>query len=467
MIGRLRSLLRQTFGSRFLRQSTTLQAAAAVNAASNLVGTVVLANVLGVGELAIFYLAVSSYSLLWSLMNLGLASVATSRIAANLQAGRQERMIGWVGVLLRLSFALAGTAFLVGLVAIPSVAEAYFSENGARIGQLGALLMLVPLLDVPRIAACSAMQAERRMLALARVDMGQELCRLVLVVAGALAFGNAMGPVAGSLAASVAGSLIALDTYRRERKSDSSALPTMVTAARSRSVPAKLALREGVKVGLVRNIDSLGMQTLPTLILGGIGDQKWVTYLRFAQRMIAMARLFMQGINRTALPALSELAGVKDLVGLRRLYWRASLYSGGAITLGLVVSLPLLPYLIRFLFPESYWEPVWLLSLILAPGLAIVSFSVANDVFYLVTGQMRVAIWISAVGLVVNTVAIAALAWYFPRIGVALGLTFTCFFSLVHMGYAFLWFRRNDHLFLRERADGAVVAGTAADVAAS
>ncbi|QDV07152.1 Polysaccharide biosynthesis protein [Planctomycetes bacterium Poly30] len=458
------SLLRRTLGSGFFRQSTTLQGAAFVNAASNLAGTIALTNILGVGELAIFYLAVSAYSLLWSFMNLGLASVATSRIAANLQAGRKQRMIGWVGILLRLSLALSVVAFLVGGLVLPPACEAYFEENQIRIGELSVLLMLIPLLDVPRIAACSALQAERRMLALARVDIGQELCRLVLVLAGALAFGNAMGPVVGMLAASAAGSAIALDTFRRERKEPSSSLPRMGTAIRARSVPARLALREGIKVGLVRNIDSLGMTILPTLILGGVGDQKWVTYLRIAQRMITMARLFMQGINRTALPALSQLAGVKDLVGLRRLYWRASFYSGGAVTLGLLVFLPLLPYVIG-LFEESYAEPVWLLSLILAPGLAIVSFSVANDVFYLVTGQMRVAIVISMVGLFVNTTVITVLAHQFPRVGVAMGLTFTCLFSLVHVGYAWLWFRRNDHLFLRETPDGDVMAGTAEEVA--
>ncbi len=150
---------------------------------------------------------------------------------------------------------------------------------------------------------------------------------------------------------------------------------------------------------------------------------------------------------------------MKDLVGLRRLYWRASLYSGATITLGLVAGLPLLRYLIEFLYPQEYWEPVFLLSLILAPGLAIVSFSVANDVFYLVTGQMKVAIGISVVGLVFNTTQIAVLAHYFPRVGVALGLTCTCLFSLVHMGYAWNWFRRHDHLFLRQNEDGVIEAG--------
>ena len=463
MIGRLRSAL----GSRFFRQSSTLQGAAAVNALSSVVGMIVLTRVLGVAELSVFYLAINVYSLLWSLMNVGLASVGTSRIAVSLRAGDREQMVGWVGVMLRLSFVLAALALVIGALVLPAASEWYFEENASRIGFLSALLMLVPVLDVPRVACCSAMQAERKMHALARIDIGQELCRLVFVIAGALAFGTALGPVLGMLAASVAASLLALESYRRERRSEDSVLPSLGTALRARAVPMRLAVREGVKVGLVRNIDSLGTQILPTLILGGLGNQKWVTYLRYAQSMIAMTRLFMQGVNRTALPALSQLAGVKDLVGLRRLYWRASLYSGGAITVGLLITLPILPYIIRGLLPPDYWDPVWILSLILAPGLAIVSFSVANDVFYLVTGQMKVAIIISVVGLVVNTALLAVLVYFFPRVGAALGLTFTCLFSQIHMGYAWYWFRKNDHLFLREQADGGVAAGVDPKLAAS
>ncbi len=455
MIAKIRSAL----GSRFIRQSSTLQGAAAVNALSSALGLFLLVSILGAGEISVFYLATSSYSVLWGLLNLGLASVATSRISASLRAGETDRMIGWVGVMLRLSLILSGTALLIGVLFLPSVVEAVIDENGPRIGRLSAVMMLIPLLDVPRIVCCAAMQAERRMHALARVDIGQEMCRLILVVSGALAFGTAVGPVLGTVVASVAGSALALEAYGRERKAEGSVLPRLWTAFKTRTVPARLAVREGAKVGIVRNIDSLGTQNLPTLILGSMGDQKWVAYLRVAQRMITMTRLFMQGINRTALPALSQLAGVKDLVGLRRLYWRASLYSGGAITLGLLITMPFLPFIIRWVTPAEYWDPVWLLSLILAPGLAIVSFSVANDIFYLVTGQMRVAIIISLIGLVVNTALLALLVHSFPRIGAALGLTFTCLFSQIHMGYAWYWFRKNDHLFLREQPDGAIAAG--------
>ncbi|WP_298802324.1 hypothetical protein [uncultured Lentibacter sp.] len=137
---------------------------------------------------------------------------------------------------------------------------------------------------------------------------------------------------------------------------------------------------------------------------------------------------------------------MKDVAGLRGTYWKASLLSGATITAGLLLSLPVLPLVLPRLFPPDFVEPLWTMILILTPGLCVVSFSVANDVFYLVTDQMGVAIRLSLLGLCVNTAQVAFFAWWLPTIGVAIGLTVTCLWSLVHVGYAWFWFRRHPEL---------------------
>lgn len=446
MSGDAPSTVRRALGSRFLRESSTLQLGAFLVAGSNFVGAVVMTHVLGALELSLFYLGVSTYSLLWALLNLGLANIVTKRIAAAIRSGAEELIRGWMGVFLRLSLGLALLAFAAGWWLFPLGSDLAFGANGPQVAGLASALVLVPLLDVPRIVCSAALQGERRMSALARVDLGHELCRLVLVVSGALILGSAWGAVFGLLASSVCGSVLALDAYGRERRTEGSALPALLAAVGTRTVSAREALREGVQVGLVRNVDSLGVQTLPTIILGSLGDPRWVAYLRIAQRMVSVARVIMQGVNRTALPALSQLAGVRDVAGLRRTYWRASLLSGATITAGLLLTLPLLPFAIPRLFPPDFVDPLWTMVLILTPGLCVVSFSVANDVFYLVTDQMHVAIKLSLLGLVVNTAQVALFAWWLPTIGVAIGLTVTCLWSLVHLAYAWSWFRRHPEL---------------------
>jgi O-antigen/teichoic acid export membrane protein len=346
----------------------------------------------------------------------------------------------WLGALTWLTPATALLAALIGWLVLGPLCERVYPRYGVEIAPIAAWQCLTPLLDAPRIVFSAALQGTRRMASLARIDLGQELVRVVLVSVGALVTGDAHGPVAGMLLASAGGSLLALDHYRQARRAGSP-LPSIMTLLRARGAPLGPALREGVKVGLVRNVDALGVQILPSLILPLFANVAWVSYLRIAQRLVAMARLVMQGINRTALPALAALAGVKDVRGLRRVYWRASLLSGVTISLGILLALPVLPFVIRALFPVDFHEPVWTIVLILAPGVMVVSFSVANDVFYLVTRQMRVAIALSLLGLALNTAQITLFAWWLPTIGVAIGLSVTCLWSLVHVAYAWRWFR--------------------------
>lgn len=430
--------------SRFLRESSTLQVASIVTAFGNVAGSVVLARVLGGAELGVFYLAVSVYALFWSLLNLGLAPVATMKVAGAVRSGDRERLRSEVGLHLRLSGVLAVLATSLAGVSLllPSdgLAVRLFDLDGPRIFTLAALLGIAPLFETLRNLCVAGLLGERRMAPLARVEVGQEICRVCFVCAGAIATGSALGAVLGQIAGNACGCVLSLDAFERERRRQDSILPSLRGALRAESTRAWPAIKEGAKVGLVRNVDQLGVQTIPSLLLGAlVGDKNLVAYLRIAQRFGGMLRLLMLGINRTALPALSQLAHVKDLAGLRRTYWRSSFLSGAVVSLGLVVALPLLPYVIESLYSEEFHAPVFTLVLLLSPGIAITSFSVANDVFYLVTQQMRVAIALSLLGFAYSVLVVAACIAQWPEVGAAIGLSAACLWALVHMGYAGRW----------------------------
>ena len=429
--------------SRFLRESSTLQVASLFTAFSNIAGSVVLARVLGGPELGVFYLAISVYALVWSLLNLGLAPVATMKVAGAVRSGDRDRLRSEIGLYLRLSGVLAFLALglAAGSYLLPTegLARGLFDLDGPRIFALAALLGIAPIFEAPRNLCVAGLLGERRMLPLARVEVGQELCRVGFVCAGAIMTGSALGAVLGQIAGNVCGCLLSVDAFERERRRADSILPSLRGALRSDAARAWPAIKEGAKVGLVRNVDQLGVQTIPSLLLGSVADKQWVAYFRIAQRFGAMLRLLMLGINRTALPALSQLAHVKDLSGLRRTYWRSSVLSGTVVTLGLAIALPLLPFVIRSLYTAEYHGPVFTLVLLLSPGIAITSFSVANDVFYLVTQQMRVAIVLSLVGFVYSVAVVAACLVRWPETGAAIGLSAACLWALVHMGYAGRW----------------------------
>jgi len=367
--------------------------------------------------------------------------VAINQIAAAAARQQSAKVELWIAWLAKATLVIGVGLSVFAWLVLPPFAS--FAFDSAVVGRCGAWLACTPLLELPRVALTAALQGTRRMTSLARIENGQELARVFLVICGALATGTAMGPVLGTLGASAVGSLLAIDLYRRECRQPGSDLPPLrAWLARIGSVPLTYGLRLGLRVGVVRNLDVYAVQILPSMLLGYFGDAAWVAYMRLAQRFVGLARTFMAGINRTALPYFSQLRSTQSVERLERAYWRATLFSGLVVSGGLLLSIPLAPLLIG-LFPRDFHGPVLLCYWILVPGAMVVAFSVANDVFYMVTNTLGVAIKLQVVCMVITTTTVAACAATWPTFGTAIGLSICYCCSAVHVGYAALWFRRN------------------------
>ncbi len=429
--------------SRFVRDSATLQVASMINSAGALLGALALAHVLGSMQQGEFYLAIATYSLLWFSVNLGLYPVATSQVAAAVARKNNYKVAFWLAYLVK-ALAWMGVAFaLLAFIALPHAAQALYGSE--RVGFVAAVIALTPLAELPKSVCSAALQGTRRMLALAKIENGHECVRIFLVVVGAVISQTALGAALGMLVASLIGSVLALAIYRREVHSAGPALPTIRDVwAVVADAPLLYGLRLGLRLGATQNMHALGVNILPTMVLGVVGNTRWVAYMRLAQRFVDAMRTLMQGINRTALPYFAELIGLDDIRGLRRAYWRATLGSGLIVSTGVLLSIPLVPYFVEF-FPSDYRDPVWTLFLVLAPGVMVVSFSVANDTFYLVTDNLKAAIVIGAAQFCAHLCALGVLAYYFPRLGPSIALTLFFFSSVVHPVYAYSWFRKNQH----------------------
>jgi len=438
----MKRLAERLVGSRFVRDSATLQVASMVNSVGGLACALALAHVLGSLQQGEFYLAIATYSFLWFSVNLGLYPVATSQLAAAAARNNDYKVAFWTAYLVK-ALLWMGTAFaLLAALTLPWIAEQVYGSS--RVGWVAALIALTPLLELPRSACCAAFQGTRRMLVLAKVENGQECVRVFLVIAGAAITRDALGPAIGMLLASCVGSILAVDAYVRETRGSDKPLPSLRTVlGRLKEAPLFYGLRLGLRLGATQNMHALGVNILPTMVLGAVGNTRWVAYMRVAQRIVDAVRTLMQGINRTALPHFSALVGLKDLKGLRRAYWKATLGSGALVTTGVLLIAPLVPYLVQ-IFPSDFREPVWTLFLILAPGVMVVSFSVANDTFYLVTDNLRVAIVLGALQFALHLTALAVLGHFYPKLGPGIALTLFFFSSVIHPLYAWLWFRRQD-----------------------
>jgi O-antigen/teichoic acid export membrane protein len=288
-----------------------------------------------------------------------------------------------------------------------------------------------------------ALQGTRRMLALAHLDNAQELVRVFLVVLGAMITGSAKGAVLGEIASRVFSSIIAVAIYSRARQDGGPPLPSLREVLRH--IP-EIPLRQGAhlafRVGILKNASSLFLNVFPRLLIGITADMKAVGYFHVAQRIMGLPLMLMQGVSRTILPALSEMAGLKDLTQFRRLYTRTSLLAGGLISAGILLSLPLIPPLMRVFYPSDFERPVFIYAAIMTLGYIPLSFAVGLESFYIVTDKLRVSLSLSLLGCIVTIPANFLLIRALPVTGAVWGLSFYMSWVLVHFVYVAYYFRR-------------------------
>ena len=432
------------FRTRFARNAATLQVAGVLNAGSSFVSSIVLAHVLGAGEQGRFVLGLSLYSLLFFLANMGVSQATVNQVAAAAARGLEEKCVQWLAFLLKTYLILSVLLMTAGWFLMPVIGNWIDAEP--ELARFAWFLTLTPLLETPRVVCHAAFQGTRRMLALAKCENGQELVRLFLVVVGALLTRDYRGPIVGTILTSAFGSVIALDFYRRAgRDGEGYPLPGWrEIIGRMPAIPMRQGLRLGIRIGVMRQVDALTLQVLPPLVLKwamGAGGESYVAWFRIAQRIIALPMLLMQGVSRTALPALSELAGMRDMGRFRRTFRNVTLISGTLIASGILVGLPFIHLAVGWFYPADYVEPVWTFVLIMAVGMVLSSYAVAVDSFYIVTDNLRLGIVIALAAAVTMIPAMLLLARYFPPWGAGWAYSMVYSWVLVHYAVIIWYFR--------------------------
>jgi O-antigen/teichoic acid export membrane protein len=431
---------------KFVRDTATLQIGTVLNSIGNFASTLALTHLLGAAHQGELFTAIALYSLLWLLLGQGVVAATVSQVAAASARGMSEKAAAWLALLAKAHLSIGVVLVPLGYLVLPWLATAIGgNENDAR---WAWWLCWTPFLEMPRVVACAGLQGTRRMLPLAQIENTQEAARVFLVVLGALITDSPLGPVIGTLVASAIGSIVAIELFRVARRDGGAKLPSPREIVKQvRDVPLRAALPLGMKMGLVRSVDALNVKVVPLLLVRKFGSSESVAYLRIAQTFMSIPLLFMQGLSRTTLPVLSDLAGLRDMQRFKRTFVRASLLGGAFISTGILIAVVFLPWILQPpLFPESYCKPVWIMCLILLPGFLVMSFSIANDTFYLVTNTLRAGVVICVIGLVVNVIVMSVLGHLYSTKGVAWGLSFTMASAATHYVFAAWYFRTHREL---------------------
>lgn len=434
--------------SKLMKDTATLQVSSMLNQASQLVSTVVLAYLLGSHGQGMYFLAIALQAVVYNLVNVGVVAATTTQVAAASVRDSREKVAGWLAFL-----AKSNVIFSVGVIALgwwllPVSARWYDHQLGAQeaenLGLWAWYLALWPLIDTPRVVAQVAFTGTRRMLKLGQLDNGQEVVRAALVICGAVISGGFEGALLGEILSRVLASYLGIDLYYAARHDGGAWLPSMRDVFRkAREVPFSAGMRLALRIGFIKNVNVLSMDLMPGLLLAGFAGPAYLAYYRVANKVMGVPLMMLQGITRTILPAMSEMRGLRDLEGFRRIYYRSargSVWVVGGLTL---VMLPFVKAFVAALWPADYAAPVFTYSWILALGLVPIAYSVGLDAFYMLTDQMRTCLKIMSVGAVLTIPANVFLIWAFPETGAAWGQTIYRSYVFVHFAFVAWYFRHS------------------------
>lgn len=456
-----------TLRNKFVRDAATLQFAGFLNRFSQAASAIALAFLLGAEGQGLFISAVALQALFYFLVNLGVAQATASQVAAAAARGNTYKSAGWIafmakvlvlygigllafGFLLlpKMDFVLAEVGRAIGpfFERFPALTD-FFSANrdssydDHRIWVWAGWLCALPILEAPRLVAAVAFQGTRRMRFLAQLENGHEVVRFYLVILGAMVTGSPVGAILGMIAAGAVGSILAIELYREARHDDGPyPLPGVRDiVARARDIKVRQGIRQGLRIALLKNGQSLFGNVFPRLILLFAAGARWVTYFHIAQKIMEVPMGLAQGVTRTVLPALGELAGLKDMDAFRRLFARVTLITGGIISGAILLALPVIPILVGTLFPEDFSDPVFTFACILALGYVPFAFASAVDSFYIVSNQIKAWIWLTALGAAITIPTNVYLILTIPKTGTAWGLSLYFSWVLVHLAYI-TWF---------------------------
>jgi O-antigen/teichoic acid export membrane protein len=442
-VGALRALVWRVLHTRFLRDAGALHLAAGFNQLGQLASAVALAFLLGARGQGLFVSAVALQAFGHCLLHFGVPQVAASQIAANVARGRAEKVASWVAFQAKVNLLFGLLILGLGAGLFPFLAESFLGDR--RIGCWAVWLCLGAVLEVPRDTVRVTLQGTRRMSALARVENSHELVRFFLVVAGALIIGGPGGAVLGSVLASATSSVLAIALYRGMRGDRDPTLPGgRAVLAGLREVPIRQGLRQGVRLAITKNAHPLLVSVVPRLLVQGIAGSQLVAYFHIAHRLMSVPLVFLGAISRTALPALAEHAGRKDIEAYRRLFARASLGTGLVVSVGTWIGLLLVPALVGAIFPGDYVGPVSDFASILAVGVTLLSFGACTEAFYVTANRLRALYVLGITGALVTIPANLFLVAQLGAVGAAWGVVAYHAWTVVELLYigAFLWPRR-------------------------
>jgi O-antigen/teichoic acid export membrane protein len=347
MIHRLTARVKNLLGSKFVRDTITLQTGTLILTAVNAVSFVIVVRALGPEQYGVYQLVLTMYGLLMTLNLTGLGPSTITRLAEAIGAADRERIRDLMGFFLQASAAVAVVALLAGLLFGPAFAA--YSYANPFIGELFRAYALVLIFEPVYHLVLLTLQSLRAMRRYTLLENGALLLEAALKIAVVLLGYGAAGVIAASVAGSASKAAISLAIYHRQQRRQPDLLPGIgeVLGAMLRNSPRPF-WRFGFLLALDKNVSGL-YTLLPVQVLGMLAGEAAAGFLRLGLNALSYPNMLFRGVLTNLETRLPASAGQRNYLQLddnfrRLMRWIVPLSAGlyGAFALLAPLVMPLL-----------------------------------------------------------------------------------------------------------------------------
>jgi O-antigen/teichoic acid export membrane protein len=382
---------------KFVQDTAVMQLASVVTAMTYLVTSVLIGRHLGDEQLGRWGVARELYAMVFMTLSAGLVQVSVAAYAKALGAQQRREAIDSLAALLKLYFCTASLVLIAGVSFAPMVAERAYGDR--EVGIIAAVLCATGFGEAIKSLLIVAVQGSRWMVEYARFEITINIVRLgliaVVVWQGYGLFGVMWAFVGHSLVVSVWSLVVYRRLQRSGRKNAPPPLDEVLGAVRGASVKKLFNTAYFLSIFKVMNalIPGMGKVLIPMAGVTVSGSFKEGGHYVVAYVVANALGMLCDGITKALLPALGLKVGEqnKSFDEMGRLIFRVTVVSGVLVTVAAAISIPVMRVAFGLLWGEEFADAAefypWL-----AMGVALSSFAVAVDPFYIYSGRMSSAL---------------------------------------------------------------------------
>lgn len=420
----MKDKIKDIFKIKFIQDVGSLQISAVIIEAITVAASLVIANSLKPALFGVYSLAVSIYSLMWALGNLGVRQTALVKLASAYTTRDRDEILSVLAYYFKAFSLITISVMIIGYFLAPYLSGLLYGQGD--IGMLSRTLFLaLPFVILYKLVSVIFEGIGSMKRAAVMESASMVIQSVVLAVLAALGLSLAVLMYGWILSAAIS-SALGIFAYKMSGMVRKGMPSLSEIVKKSCLADSRRFLRFNISMGLSENLINLN-NNLPVILLGIFVLPGEVGYFKLGYGVIGViSGLFLEPIGRNIMIKLRQLRASGDIKKLSEAFHRVSLYTG-AIAVVLTALSAVAYRLLIYFFLKDYYPSIRIVY-ILAVYFCIAGFGIGLSPVLRALERLDIEIKINALGVLIFTILAICLTKSLGISGMAAALAISAFF---------------------------------------